>query len=145
MITDKVEIEKVIKENGFYVTNPRGTSMLPLIYQGHDTVIITPKDGRLEKYDVALYKRRNGEYVLHRVIYVKDDSYVFCGDNQYILEYGVTDDMVLGVMTELLHDGVTVDTTSDEYFKTVKKRVKKARTRRIKSKIKGVIKKCLGK
>ena len=145
MIKEKVEIEKIIEENGFYVTAPKGTSMLPLIYQGHDTVIIKPKGRRLDKYDVALYKRKNGEYVLHRVIYVKKDSYVFCGDNQTVLEYGVTDDMILGVMTELIHDGDTVDTASKEYYDTVKKRVKKAKISRIKGKIKGFIKKCLGK
>ena len=53
--------------------------------------------------------------------------------------------MILGVMTELIHDGVKVDTTSEEYYKTVKKRVKKAKRSRIKRKIIIFIKKCLRK
>ncbi len=133
MSEEKTDIEQVIAKDGFYVTRPKGTSMLPLIYQGHDTAIIVPKGKRLEKYDVALYRRVSGEYVLHRVIKVKKDSYVMCGDNQYTLEYGITDSMVIGVMTELFHDGESVDLYSKKYKSYVKRRVMSIPYRRIKT------------
>ncbi len=131
---EKTDIEKVMAENGFYVTHPKGTSMLPLIRQGHATAVIVPKE-KLEKYDVALYKRKNGTYVLHRVVKIKNGAYVFCGDNQCFYEYGITHDMVIGVMKELWHDGVQTDISSKEYRKKIKKHVRNIPIRRIKSAI----------
>ena len=51
---------------------PRGVSMLPMLRQGMDTVTISPIEGKLKKYDLPLYQRDNGKYVLHRVIRVAD-------------------------------------------------------------------------
>lgn len=126
MITGK-NIESYIERDGIYVTQTVGISMLPFIRQGHSTVLIVPKQGRLKKYDVALFHRRTGEYVLHRVVKVRKDDYVFCGDNQKAWEYGITDDLIVGVMKELYNDGVLVDTKTEEYNKKVKKIVRKSR------------------
>ena len=62
--------------------SPRGTSMLPMLRQGRDTVILAPITDRLKAGDIALYQRENGIYVLHRVIEADKDGYFFCGDNQ---------------------------------------------------------------
>ncbi|MBR2929894.1 MAG: S24/S26 family peptidase [Clostridia bacterium] len=70
---------------------PHGTSMLPTIRDGQDSVILEAISARLKKYDVALYMRQNGVYVLHRVIDVTDEGYVFIGDNQFVKESGITD------------------------------------------------------
>lgn len=91
------KIEKVLKEMGFIVTEFQGTSMNPLLKCDRDRALIKTKKGRLKKYDVALYRRSNGLYVMHRVYKVLNGSYVFWGDNQTVLEYGVKDEDVLGV------------------------------------------------
>ena len=44
-----------------------GYSMYPLLHSNADTVILTKKQ-RIKKYDILLYKRENGEFVLHRVV-----------------------------------------------------------------------------
>lgn len=132
---EKTDIEQIMAENGFYITHPKGTSMLPLIREGHATAMIVPKE-HLEKYDVALYRRKNGLYVLHRVVKVKKDSYVFCGDNQCVYEYGVTDDMVIGVMKELWHDGEQTDISSKRHLKEIKKHVRNIPLRRIQAGVK---------
>ncbi len=90
-------IEQVLQEVGFIVTNFKGTSMNPLLKCERDKVFIEKPKKRLEKYDVALYKRSNGMYVLHRVYKVMPSSYIFWGDNQLVLEFGVKDEDVLGV------------------------------------------------
>lgn len=59
-----------------------GCSMLPMLRQGRDTVILAPIIDRLKAGDIALYQRENGIYVLHRVIEADKDGYFFCGDNQ---------------------------------------------------------------
>ena len=108
MITGN-NIEDYIKRDGVYVTKTEGISMLPFIRQGHATVIVVPVRERLKKYDVALFHRKTGEYVLHRVVKVRKNDYVFCGDNQKTWEYGITDELIVGVMSELYDDGVKID------------------------------------
>ena len=95
----KLSYEQVIQRDGKYVASPVGTSMMPLLRQNSDTVLLEKPNGRLNKYDVALYKRKSGEYVLHRVMKVTECGYVFCGDNQSKYEYGICDENVIGVMT----------------------------------------------
>ena len=91
-------VEEVLLENGVYVSTTAGFSMRPLFADRRDTVIISPVNGRLKKYDVPLY-RRGGQYILHRIVKVKPDSYVICGDNCVTREYGITDDDIVGVLT----------------------------------------------
>lgn len=102
---------------------PKGISMEPLIYQGRDAVYINKPEGRLKKYDIAFFKRLNGEYVLHRVIKVRADSYDFCGDNQWQVERGITDSQIIGIVTKLEINGKTVMPDDAEYIKYVKTRV----------------------
>ena len=90
--------EDVIKATGCLCTEIKGTSMNPLLYQGKNKVYLEAPTSTLKKGDVALYKRDSGEYVLHRVMMVTDGSYVMCGDNHFMLEYGVKHENVLGVM-----------------------------------------------
>ena len=91
-------LEYLLNSVGFICTEIKGTSMNPLLFEGVNKVVIERPLNRLKKGDVALYKRDSGEYVLHRVMKVLNDSYVFCGDNHFVLEYGITDAHVLGVM-----------------------------------------------
>lgn len=65
-----MSIEEVLESEGKYVGLTRGVSMLPMIKSGKDVVVIAKKTGRLKPYDVALYKRDDGAYVLHRVLKV---------------------------------------------------------------------------
>lgn len=78
--------------------SPRGVSMLPMLRQGIDTVTLSPVTGKLEKYDIPLYQRDNGAYVLHRIVKV-DESYTCIGDNQYFYEPGIRDDQIIGLVT----------------------------------------------
>ena len=44
---------------------------MPLIKEGRDLFMIEKPDGRLKKFDVPLYKRDTGQYVMHRIIFDK--------------------------------------------------------------------------
>ena len=72
--------EDVIERDGRLVYTNVGDSMRPLIRQDRDILIIEKPHGRLKKYDVPLYKRDSGQYVLHRVLKVREKDYVICGD-----------------------------------------------------------------
>ena len=97
--------EDVIERDGRLVYTNVGDSMRPLIRQDKDILIIEKPRDRLKKYDVPLYKRDSGQYVLHRVLKVRENDYVICGDNRYCKEYGITDRHIIGVLTAVVRDG----------------------------------------
>ena len=90
-------IETVVAERGFHAFKPKGMSMFPLLREGYD-VYIVKADLPLKKYDVPVYRRPDGTYVMHRVLDIDECGYVCCGDNQWVLEHGVTDEMIVGVL-----------------------------------------------
>lgn len=105
--------EDVLARDGKLVYKIRGVSMRPLLRQDRDLVVIRPPASRLEKNDVALY-RRGEKYVLHRVIEVTDDGYLIRGDNTFSPER-VPDAAVIGVMTGFNRGGREHDTAERTY------------------------------
>ena len=86
--------EEALEKYGYFAGPPVGTSMLPLIRQAEDVVEIRPcKTVRV--LDVILYRRANGDTVLHRVVGKRKSGYVLRGDNQIVNEYGVKDVQIL--------------------------------------------------
>lgn len=77
---------------------PKGTSMRPMLRQGIDTVELSPLPETLKKYDLPLYQRQNGQYVLHRIIEA-GDTYICMGDNQFDPEPGLTREQMIGIVT----------------------------------------------
>ena len=93
-------IEENLAENGFHVSTTSGYSMYPMLRDRRDRVIIKSVQGEtLRRYDLPLYKRPDGKYVLHRILRVKDNHYVIRGDNTYELER-VPKEWVIGYVTE---------------------------------------------
>ena len=78
--------------------SPKGTSMLPMLREGKDTVTLSSPPYSLKKYDIPLYRRDDGKYVLHRVVAV-DDHYTCIGDNQFIYEANIRPDQIVAVVT----------------------------------------------
>ena len=63
-----------------------GVSMKPMLTEGRDAVVLTTITAEPEAGDIMLYRRDNGKFVLHRIIRVTPEGYLFSGDNQYELE-----------------------------------------------------------
>jgi hypothetical protein len=87
---------------------PRGISMRPMLRQGVDSVVLSAPPQALKKYDIPLYQRDNGQYVLHRVTKV-GQTYTCIGDNQYMPEPGLRQDQMIAVVVgfyrgERFHD-----------------------------------------
>ena len=78
--------------------SPKGVSMLPMLRQGIDTVTLSPITGPLKKYDIPLYRRDDGTYILHRIVKA-GETYTCIGDNQYTLEPGIRQDQLVAVVT----------------------------------------------
>lgn len=78
--------------------SPRGISMLPMLRQGIDSVVFSPLPDTLYKYDLPLYQRENGKYVLHRIVKA-GETYTCVGDNQFVLEPGLTHSQMIAVVS----------------------------------------------
>ena len=74
---------------------PYGVSMRPILREGTDSVVLS-KAKSIKKYDVILYQRENGKYVLHRVVGV-GETYTCIGDNQFAFETGISSEQVIAV------------------------------------------------
>ena len=108
--------EQVIARDGRLIYTNRGDSMMPLIKQGRDLLVISKKPKRrLKEYDVPLYKRDSGQYVLHRILQVRKHDYVICGDNRWTKEYGITDRHIIGVLTAVIRNGEEIKVTDLKY------------------------------
>ncbi len=83
--------------------SPRGISMLPMLRQGKDTVTLTSVTGPLKKYDIPLYQRDDGAYVLHRITKV-GETYTCIGDNQFVYEPGIRQDQIIAVVCGFSRD-----------------------------------------
>lgn len=97
--------EEILERDGYLIYKTRGTSMLPLLRQNKDVVVIeTVKDKQLVANDVVLFKRKKtqkDEYVLHRILKVfPEDKYWIVGDNCMTGEY-VSKEDILGILTKI--------------------------------------------
>lgn len=121
-------IEDVLLSTGKYIGPTVGTSMLPMLKNRRDTIVVQAKAERLKPLDVALYKR-GSLYILHRVLKVTDTGYIIRGDNCYYDEI-VAEEDVIGVLTEFFRKKTHYYCTDEKYLKYVRKRIKHYKSRR---------------
>ncbi len=100
-------ITEVLESGGEFTLFPRGTSMLPLIAEGRDSVTLI-KSESLSVGDIAFYRRADGSFVLHRIVAEKDGTFVMCGDNQLEKEYGILPAQVIGKAVRVTRGGKAV-------------------------------------
>lgn len=79
--------------------------MLPFLRGGKDRVTLSPLTRPLRKNDIIFYRRKNGAFVLHRIIACTHKGYTLCGDNQYYEEKGIQKEDVIGILTGLERKG----------------------------------------
>lgn len=97
---------EVLDNDGEVTFTVTGNSMRPLLRHRRDKVcIVRPQGNPLQKYDIPLFVRKDGKYILHRIAAVKPDGYVIIGDNQWEKEYPVQHTQVVGVVKGIWRDG----------------------------------------
>ena len=143
--TEKHTIEEVLSTHGKYIGPTVGVSMLPMLKNRRDTIVVLPKTQRLKRLDVALY-RRGEAYILHRVLRPIDGGYIIRGDNCYSDE-NVPEEAVIGVLSEFFRKGKHYTCEDKTYLKYAERRLKTYQTRRffvmVKSYCKSAVKKVL--
>ncbi len=117
---EKTTFEEILARDGRLVYTSVGNSMQPFIRSGQDLLVIEKPAGRLKKYDAPLYRRDSGQYVLHRILKVRENDYVICGDNRWQRETGITDRHILGVLTGIVRNGRLISVQDPAYRRRVR-------------------------
>lgn len=150
----RIRFEDILKRDGELVYRTVGTSMEPMLHENKSIVIIkAAKPEDLKPDDVILYKRHaDGKYILHRLLWIRDNEFVTVGDNQWI-KMTVRPDEILGVLTSYIDEGREIPVTDPEYLRYVRKYCHKSLARRhvrfylrsLVNRAKGLVKKVLWK
>lgn len=89
-----------------------GNSMLPFLADGRDKVVLQKIEKLPKKGDIVFYRRKNGAYVLHRVVKRRGELFYFSGDAQLRVEGPVGKGQLLAVCKEVERDGKTIKSNS---------------------------------
>ena len=115
MNREKTTPEEYLNQTGTLIYTNVGSSMMPLLRQGRDIMVIKKRGPeRLKKYDAVLFRRKNGQYVLHRILKVRELDYYIVGDNCLKGEY-VAENQILGILTEVQRGKKKISATDLEY------------------------------
>ena len=99
----------------------KGRSMLPMLRDGVDTVILKKPKFPLKRYDIPLYIRKNDKFVLHRIIAIKDGQYIIRGDNCTYIETDIADENIVAVLCGFVRNGKKYSV--DNFFYKIYSRV----------------------
>lgn len=97
--------------------------MMPMLDESRDVVKIVPLSATVKKYDLPLYRRPSGQYVLHRIVAVRKTYCVTCGDNRWRGEK-VPYDWLIGMTEGFYKDGKYISCDDADYLAYVRRRVK---------------------
>lgn len=108
MIEKTIETEKLVaiitelfRNNKQAVITVTGNSMAPLFYHKKSRVTLVPVTAdEIKKYDILLFRKRNGKYALHRAVNVKPNTVDFCGDAETEIEKGIKKENVIAKVSE---------------------------------------------
>ncbi len=91
-------MEEVLDSGGTVEMTVTGNSMYPTLKHRVSQVRLDAVEPQIG--DIVLYRRRNGMWVLHRIVGTEDDTFTLCGDNQWTLERGIRREQILAVVTD---------------------------------------------
>jgi len=115
--------------NGQTFTLPvTGGSMQPTLSAGDAVTLREIQAGELHVGDIVFYRRKNGQFVLHRVVDIDENTVDFCGDAQVSVERGVSHSQLIGQVIAYEKGGRLTDLEEIR-----KEGIKRLRTRRIRS------------
>lgn len=132
-MNDKVDYITQLNENGVISIIPSGFSMWPFLKNRGQSVIIQKIVQPLKLFDVVLYLRKDGTFVLHRIVKLLNGDCILQGDSQFYCEK-VENKNIVGVMVGFYKGKKYISANDLKYLKKVKKWCKKGKI--VKCKIK---------
>lgn len=89
--------------------------MMPFLIDRRDQVLIKRIERPLKKGDIAFFQRENGQYIMHRIHFMRKDGrtgenqFYFIGDGQKNIEGPIKETRIFGVITGVLRKGKYLD------------------------------------
>ena len=112
-----VSILKSIVEDGHEASMTIvGSSMAPFLIHNRDKIYFSKPDRPLKRGDMVFYQRTNGQFVMHRIINVKDDGFYMIGDAQTEIEGPIKREQIFARITRVERKGKTL-TDKDFWWK----------------------------
>ena len=93
-------ISEIVSNGGSVKLEVKGNSMMPLIRDEKDTVLLKKADD-VKKYDVVLFRKKDGNIALHRIVESNDSQYTIIGDNQYRFDCNIKHDDLIAKVSQL--------------------------------------------
>ncbi len=112
-LAEKLQAEKSV------ILSTRGRSMQPLIYEGKTKVLIEPLKDKPQKGDLLLWLRKDGTYVLHRMVGEDEKHYLLLGDNCIHVNHA-NKKRVIGIATSICRNGKWFSVTDRRYMMYVR-------------------------
>ena len=100
---------KEMVEQGMEVSmTVSGTSMEPFLIHGRDRIYFQKPEGTIKKGDMVFFQRKTGEYVMHRVMKVRNHQYYLAGDHQTFLEGPIEKTQIFAKVVSVERAGVWI-------------------------------------
>ena len=103
-------VKEILKEGREVPLILTGNSMSPFLVHERDKILISRVDRPLKKGDMAFFQRASGQYVMHRIRFVRPGKngkkqYYFIGDAQTVTEGPIEEDQIFGLITAVCRKG----------------------------------------
>lgn len=105
-------IAETLSQKGRVEFVSRGISMLPMLGDGKNKVVLKALEGEPKVGDVIFYRRKDGAFILHRIVAKNKNGFVCRGDNQIFKEKGVQRDWIIAFLEGFYNKGEYVDSKS---------------------------------
>lgn len=97
-------LEETLRLGGTAELTATGNSMRPMMLHRRSKIRLAALTAEPKRGDVLLYRRRDGHYVLHRLIEA-GDTLTMCGDAQWHPEPGIERSQVLAILEAFSRKG----------------------------------------
>ena len=85
-----------------------GSSMAPFLIHHRDTIYFKAPDRALKRGDMVFFQRESGQFVMHRIRFVKADGYYLIGDGQRETEGPIARERIFAVVTAVRRKGKVI-------------------------------------
>lgn len=102
------DLSAALSARGKIAYSFQGASMLPLLMEGRDVVLVEKKgEERCPRLSIIVFKQSDGQLTMHRIVRVLPGGYITAGDHCTEAEK-ITENQVIGIVREVSREGKTV-------------------------------------
>lgn len=98
-------LREMVKEGHDVSLIISGSSMAPFLIHHRDTIIFGPIERPLKRGDMVFYERPSGQFVMHRIRWVKPEGLYLIGDAQTETEGPLDPDRVFAIVKQACRKG----------------------------------------